>query len=147
MKSSVITLAMLMTATVVFAQPGLSVHVISPAPSSDWTFAGTTADPVELALESGTEAAFSWSTDVWSEFRVGWDLIDPDDAADPGWTTSGFSPLLTSAARNFTSGVHTFTLAARDAGGGLTRGQFILQVIPNVPVQADSWAGVQLRYR
>ena len=148
MKHLFIAAALLTLATGALAQPELTVIVTAPAPSSTWTFVGTTADPVTLTTESGTAAAFTWSTDVWSEFRLGWDLADPSDPSDPGWTATGYDPLLTSATGPaFTDGVHMFTVVARDAAGGLTRGQFIVQVTPIVPVQVDSWAGVLLRYR
>ncbi len=143
----VIALVLLLMATAASAQPELTVTVTLPVPSANWSFTGMSTDPVLVSLESGMPVAFSWSTDVWSEFRIGWDLLDPGDPFDPGWTAPGFDPLLTSATRTFTAGVHMFTVDARDAEGGLTRGQFIVQVIPVVPVQADSWSGVLLRYR
>jgi len=137
----------LFVATAALAQSELTVTVVTPTPTTNWSFTGTTADPIPVATDGGVEVAFTWSTAVWSEFRIGWDLVDPADPFDPGWTAPGYDPLLTSASATFTAGVHTFTVEARDAVGGLTRGQFIVQVNPIVPVQAESWAGVQLRYR
>lgn len=148
MKILCLTVALMSLAAGALAQPVLTVIVTAPTPSSTWTFVGTATDPVALATESGTAAGFTWSTDVWSEFRIGWDLVDPTDPFDPGWTAPGYDPLLTSATGPaFTDGVHTLTVSARDGAGGLTRGQFIMHVVPIVPVQIDSWAGVQLRYR
>lgn len=148
MKTVSTALAALLIAAVAHAQPDLTVTVLAPSPTSTWTFSGTSSDPVTLTTDNGVATEFSWSTDVWAEFRIGWDVLDPTDPLDPGWTGSGYDPMLTGATGPaFTDGVHMFTVQARDAAGGLTRAQFVVQVLPIVPVRNESWAGVKLLYR
>lgn len=89
-------------------------------------------------LMAGIDGEFRWSADAASyggqveSYRWGWDVLDADDPADPGW--DGPAGLDDASMRSgeipFASGVHTLTVVARDDVGGVTKVIFVLNFVP-----------------
>jgi hypothetical protein len=141
------------TVTAAFAQaPVLSV-------SCEWgvfQFTGT-ADPA-VALTAVRDAvnpatmSFSWNADPVApatsiaDYRYGWDLVDPNDDSDPGWTQWG--PTWYIDPVSFYSGVHTFNVEARDNLGVVTRGSFIITIeVGPVSTEQTTWGAIKSMYR
>ncbi len=60
----------------------------------------------------------SWYGGVIAGYRYGWDLVDPSDPNDPGWTTSGYELGLTAAPpQNLSLGTHTLHIMVIDEQG------------------------------
>lgn len=136
----------LLLAAAAAAQPELSVTVTAPEPTPPFAFAGTGGEPVELAISSGEAVGFAWSAAAAAEYRIGWNLVDPDDPDDPGWLAPGYDPALVShTGPAFVDGVFTFTVSARDQGGE-TRGVFLLTYLAGVPTRAVGWGALHAAY-
>jgi len=115
------------------------------------------ADPA-VALTAVRDAvnpatmSFSWhatpvapATSI-ADYRYGWDLNDPNDDADPGWMPWG--PTWYIDPVSFYSGVHTFTVEARDDLGVVTRGRFVITIeIGPVSTQLTTWGAIKSLYR
>lgn len=91
-------------------------------------------------IAGGQPLNFSWTANAEAyngeivSYRHGWDLIDPDDANDPGWAVP---PGLTrqnlfAAERSFQDGLHTFYLRVTDDSDQVRLIKWRLQVIPFV---------------
>ena len=88
-------------------------------------YLGTTTTNMETEIASGQPLNFSWSAsaDAYGgtivSYRHGFDLIDPDDPNDPGWSVPpGTAPQnLYAAEQSFQEGYHIFTLKVVDDTG------------------------------
>jgi hypothetical protein len=133
------------------ADPVLSVT--EPGLGS-WDFEGLAASPVVLEVTENAELNFGWLGDASGYggtiqgYRFGWDLTDPDDPLDPGWTTAGYElDLLAAPPRSFAGGVHTLHVACADDAGGLSRAWFRLEIVPTVPATRTGWGAVKEAFR
>lgn len=81
---------------------------------------------------------FSWyatAADYGGEviaYRYGWDVEDPNNEDDPGWSVSwGNTPLHKKAPiRSFSNSTHSFIIQAIDNSGLLTRATYYVAVVP-----------------
>ncbi len=97
-----------------------------------------TASEVFKEIAGGQPLNFIWSANAnayngeIASYRHGWDLIDVDDANDPGWAVPpGLSAQnLFAAERSFRDGLHTFTLKVTDDSGQVRLIVWTLNVIP-----------------
>jgi hypothetical protein len=116
----------------------------------------TTATPVvEVTADGSIPAIFCWSADASAYgltvtgYRYGWDVIDPEDDSDPGWT-SGFvpfsQPVECSNALDPTVGTHTFTVEVIDYDGFKSR-VVIAITYATVSAEESSWGAVKAFYR
>jgi hypothetical protein len=100
-------------------------------------FSGT-ANLVVYDIVVDMELNFSWlaTADHYgaaiAAYRWGWDLADPDDPNDPGWSLPpGLSPAhLQAPPQSFGSGVHTLTIRCWDDRDQLTQVVVRLDVVP-----------------
>lgn len=111
-------------------------------PAVEVTAVRTDADPAVVS--------FSWVGTPGSpitpiaDYRHGFDIADPNDDADPGWSAWG-STLEASAP--FYMGVHTFTVETRDIGGTITRGTFIITIETGpVATEETTWGAIKAKY-
>jgi hypothetical protein len=110
------------------------VHIAEPflgSPSASETF---------NEIAGGQPINFSWTANAEAyngeivSYRHGWDLIDPNDANDPGWAVPpGLSKQnLFAATRSFQEGLHTFYLRVVDDSKQVKLIVWRLEVIPFV---------------
>jgi len=123
---------------------------ILEATRGEWIFVGldgpvvTLTDPV---TDPVTPWAFDWDAmscnlDI-DAYRYGWDIADPDD--DSQWSPWG--DFIVAPPQEFTAGVHTFMVEAKDTAGVVTRGTIVFEVIGGpVPVQNTSWGRIKVLY-
>lgn len=112
-------------------RPGLTVNEL---------FLGTTSSSTGNDIAAGQPLNFSWTASSEHYFgtivsyRHGWDLLDIDDASDPGWAVPpGLSEQNKFAAPNsFQEGDHRFFLRVVDDSGNVTRFTWALRVIPYI---------------
>lgn len=113
-----------------------SLHVFSDFLGSE-TFRGD-ARTVERSSIDCTTIAFEWEGDASQyagrvvEYRWGWDLDDPDDSDDPGWS-GPWSQDTSSGPRLFEPGPHNFVVQCRDNSGAVTRGVYQIESLAAVP--------------
>ena len=138
-------------AAVPIGTPTLTVDLAGHGP---WTFDEAVNDPVVLELAVDSIVVFTWSGDAESYggtiagYRHGWDILDPDDPNDPGWTTPGFEPGLTSTgAMSFAAGTHVLHIAVEDDAGSRTLASFVLTITEGVANQRVDWGGLKAEYR
>ena len=69
---------------------------------------------------------------IITAYRYGWDIVDPENPDDPGWSVAaGNTPQHRSAnAQTFSAGTHNFTVQVWDDTEQLTRFVWTLNVIP-----------------
>lgn len=99
-----------------------------------------TSTEASYEIAGGQPINFSWTANAISyngsivSYRHGWDLIDPDDPNDPGWSVPpGLSRQnLFDRERAFQEGVHTFYLRVEDDSGQIRLMKRTLTVIPFV---------------
>jgi hypothetical protein len=111
-------------------QPTLTV---TESALGNWVFTEPISAAVTLTVPTEVDLDFSWVADATSYggaidgYRYGWDVVDPDDPNDPGWTTADFQPdLLSAPAHSFSGGEHTLHIVARDQAGATTMAAFLL---------------------
>lgn len=80
---------------------------------------------------SWTASAAAYNGDIFS-YRHGWDLIDPDDPNDPGWSVPpGLNKLnLYARERSYREGFHTFYLRVEDDARQVRLIKWGLEVLP-----------------
>jgi hypothetical protein len=123
---------------------------ITEATHGSWNFTGTASPPVAIVHGQGVALEFSWSATPGSgtaiiDYRYGWDLLDPNDNSDPGWTGWGsaqFAPPL-----SFIAGVHAFTAEARDDLGQVGRGTLQITIEDPVGTEHTTWGAIKALYR
>ena len=134
----------LLAAAAAVAQPELTVEIVAPQPTGSWTFVGTGDDPVAFNQSSGVAMTFAWSTPAWAAYRAGWDVTDPADPNDPGWVNPDYDPLFTShTGPAFIQGVHSLTIAARDAVDAVTWARFLITYEEGVPTAVYRWGDLR----
>ena len=152
-KRFVCLFAILLVSSAAAAVPPAGPQLTVQLGDLEWTFTGTGA-PVDIEWQNGALISFSWSGDASYYggtifgYRYGWDLADPGDPLDPGWTTAGLEPdLLQSAPIFFMEGQHVLSILVEDTGGLDTLATFNLTLVPHVPVDDVSWSRLQALYR
>ena len=136
------------------AIPPANPHLTVQEPSfGSWLFTETESPLVVVQPTSGIPLEFSWSADAsWyggiiAGYRYGWDLMNPFDANDPGWTSSGFVPdLLAADPMDFPPGVHTLHIMVIDEEGLWTLAGFLLDVLSPVSNQGLKWGALKSVY-
>lgn len=118
----------------------------------EWLFIGM-GSPDVLLTDPLTNPVTPWDVE-WSampcapgtsvsEYRYGWDIVDPGD--DNQWTPWG--PATSAPPRSFLIGNHSLMIEARDDVGVVTRGTIIFEVIPgSSPVKSSTWGGIKSLY-
>jgi hypothetical protein len=84
---------------------------------------------------------FRWNGDASSYggvidgYRYGWDILDPNDEEDPGWSVGWAQgeAWLEAPTRSFLTGHHNFIVQTRDNSGTLSRIAYELDVVGFVP--------------
>jgi hypothetical protein len=122
---------------------------VTEAGGGMWVFTGIGA-PGALTVTQGALITFSWSAvpgggTVITDYRYGWDLLDPNDDEDPGWTSWGSAQ--TAPPTAFFIGVHTFTAEARNDLGQIARGTIVITLEPSVSVQTSTWGAIKALFR
>lgn len=90
-----------------------------------------------FTIASKQQIEFSWFADASTYgnliegYRYGFNLLDPDDADDPGWVVPwGTGPnWRRAAARTFAQGSPNFVVQARDNSNQLSRGTYRFEVV------------------
>ena len=134
-------------------QPVLTVYA-NPGFGS-WIFDQATPVPVTITYYTDNELGigFSWQGDASAYggtlvgYRLGWDLVDPNDPNDPGWNNADFGPWLFTAQKVFTSGVHSFTVGVKDTAGTTTWASFLIDVQAPVVNESMVWGSIKSVYR
>jgi hypothetical protein len=115
-----------------------------PALALSELYLGTsTASETSRDIAGGQQLNFWWTADAGAycgsivSLRHGWDVIDVNDPADPGWAVpAGLAPQnFRAAERSFSQGLHTLQVRAEDDKGGVRFARWILRVIPFVDRQ------------
>ncbi|RKZ13885.1 hypothetical protein DRQ53_12680, partial [bacterium] len=83
-------------------------------------------------INAGQNLEFSWIAEqnYFSEiagFRYGWDLLDPNDPDDPGWSVN-WGDWANAPTRSLDTGAHNFVVQVRDRANVVTRATYILNV-------------------
>lgn len=79
---------------------------------------------------------FSWNADaaayggIVEAYRYGWNVADPNDEEDPGWSVAWGLQWDHAPPRSFGSGNNSFVVQVRDNSGSITRATFDLRVVP-----------------
>lgn len=126
---------------------------ITEATRGSWEFTGIGTPVVlnEVADENGAVFDFSWSAVPGggasiTDYRYGWDLLDPNDDGDPGW--SAWGGVLSAPARTFFAGTHVLTVEARNDLSEIARGTIQISVSQGpVSTQAVTWSVMKVLYR
>jgi hypothetical protein len=113
---------------------------LSPEVVLNEYYLGTTFADTHTEIASGQPLNFSWiaSADAYggniASYRHGFDLVDPYDPNDPGWSVPpGTLPTnLFAEERIFQEGYHRFTLRVIDDSGQVTLLTWDLEVIPYI---------------
>jgi hypothetical protein len=115
----------------------------------------TTTPVVEVEADGSVPVVFCWNADasayggVVAGYRYGWDVLDPDDDNDPGWTSS-FVPFVqeTECSSQFVPvvGTHTFTVEVIDNDGYKSR-VVIAITFATVSAEEQSWGALKAQYR
>lgn len=74
------------------------------------------------------------------DYRYGWDVSDPDDPNDAGWSvdwTEMPDGVVTVPTRGFSTGTHNFVAQIRDDSGSLTRVRVLLDIVQIPTVRRD----------
>jgi len=126
---------------------------VNEASRGSWEFTGI-GTPVVLNETAGVTGAvfdFSWSATpgggtAITDYRYGWDLLDPNDDADPGWSAWGST--LSAPTRTFFTGTHVLTVEARNDLGEIARGTIQIAVSQGpVSTHAITWGVIKILYR
>ena len=143
----ILALSIMLPAAAVAQDPVLTV---TEPELGTWEFTGLVAAPIALGVPSEYGLEFGWLGDASGYggtilgYRYGWDIVDPDNPFDPGWTTPGYVvDLLAAPTISFTHGEHSLHVEVADTAGGLTRAWFTLQIAPPVAVEARTWGAVK----
>lgn len=120
-----------------------------------WEFDGSDPTPVVIVYPAGNSdgIGFSWMGDASgyggaiAGYRFGWDLVDPDDPMDPGWVYPDFGPWEFTGQHVFASGLHNFTVVAKDTADATTTASFLIDVQEPVPVTGATWGRVKALFR
>lgn len=126
---------------------------LDEATRGSWVFV-TVDNPLVVLSENPTNPPtpweFSWSaisctaTQVPLMYRYGWDVSDPNNDADPGWSPWG--PDTSAPPQIFYFGTHTFTVEVIDGDGNKTRGVVALGISGPTPVRKTTWGAVKSKY-
>jgi len=147
-----IVLVLLMTLPVV-AQAQAPTLTITEATYGPWIFVGLGVPvPFDTPSDgSGATLTFAWSATpgggtTITDYRYGWDLLDPNDGADPGWSAWGAAQAAPS--QTFFAGTHTFVVEARNDLSVVTRGGLAVTVVPGpVPTTENTWGAIKALFR
>lgn len=146
---TVITLVTL-SAVAAAANPVLSVELSG---HGSWVFTQPTSGLVVLELAADIPISFTWSGDASAYggevvgYRYGWDLVDPGDPNDPGWTSAGFVPdLQVSSPMTFSSGIHRLHIVSMDDAGSTTEAGFHLVIVESVSNRTSTWSALKRRF-
>lgn len=102
------------------------------------TLGGVSPAGQTIPVASGQVLAFSWLASgagyngLIATYRHGWDLLDPDDALDPGWAVEpGLEPAnLAAEPVGFATGRHMLTIRVEDDFGQVRIGRVAVEVQP-----------------
>lgn len=148
----VLTVALCLT-TGSLAAAAPPVLTVAEPELGTWIFEGIAIEPAELTVTAGDVLEFAWSAQpapggaAIDAYRYGWDLVDPDDPDDAGWTTGWSSSVLQATPRSFAQGLHALTVAVRDQAGEVTRGWLLLTVEGQVSARPLSLGAAKAIYR
>jgi len=102
--------------------------------------------PATIDIAKNQPLSFQWMGEASSYgseiagYRYGWDVVDPEDDADPGWQVQfGLSAAhMHAPIKTFSSGTHTLLVQCIDQSGvqSMTQAIIVLSVVP-VPDVAD----------
>jgi hypothetical protein len=119
-----------------------------------WLFTEVESEVVVVQPTSGIPLDFTWIADAsWYGgtifgYRYGWDLFDPGDFNDPGWTSADFVPdLLGVVPVDFEPGIHTLHIMVVDDGGSWTLAAFFIDVVSPVPTTVQRWGMLKSVFR
>jgi hypothetical protein len=126
--------------------PTLTVTETSGGP---WVFTGIGDVPGALTVSPGTPIVFSWSAvpgggTVITDYRYGWDLVDPDDPND-SWSEWGSGQ--SAPSHSFSAGLHTFTVEARNDLGETARGTIQITIEIPLKTEVSTWGAIKAFYR
>jgi len=125
---------------------------------------GSGIDPVETSevslivaatVDAGSDVQYCWSAipgtsaSPVASYRYGWDLLDPNDPDDPGWSvpsTAFDGSEICAPVQVFLTGFHAFVVEVRDEVDVATRVVVQIQVNEVVPALARSWGAVKSLY-
>ena len=107
---------------------------------------------VAATVDAGSDVQYCWSAVAGisaspvASYRYGWDLLDPNDPNDPGWsgpTTAFDGSEVCSPVQVFLTGTHTFVVEVSDEAAVVTGVVVQIQVNEVVPAAVRSWGAVK----
>ena len=139
-----------------------SAATAGPAVTFDGTGIGTvqTSDPQlvlgPVTVDAGVDLQYCWTAipgtggSPVAAYRFGWNLLDPGDPFDPGWSipvTPFDGSEVCSDVQVFLQGSPNFVLEVSDEQDGRTQITVQLQVIQPVPDMVRTLTTLKARYR
>lgn len=140
-------------ATTAAAGDGPVLTVTGPA--IDPTVSSDPIATVQATVDAGVELQYCWTAEPGTfdsplaSYRYGWNLIDPADPNDPGWSvplTPWDGSSACSDVQVFTQGAPNLVVEARDEAGAVSRLSVLIQVIQAVPTNTRSWTTVKATF-
>jgi hypothetical protein len=141
-RSLIVSSLLMLLALPAFAQPSSEIVLtVMETGLGQWIFDGSGTQPTMVA--PGQSLSFSWIADAGTatvtDYRYGWDVVDPADPEDPGWAIDWQPDVVSAPTRSFQTGTHSFVVEAEDDMGRLTVGTILITVDPNVAAKPMSW--------